>query len=76
MINSVRSDGVIVVVESHNSSILYHFQVLHAPVLVWSDKDFMKVMEYIGKGRLDLTYRYSPGRCKQILFFPLSKMIA
>ncbi len=67
---SIRSDDFGVAWKADNSSIYTHFQVLRCiPSWFWAIKIFSESYEYIGKkGRLDFTYRYSPGRCKQYYF--------
>ncbi len=63
-------------VEADNSSILYSFSGMGAPVLVWAIKIFSEIMEYTLGGKKGgwISRIDSPGRCKQY-YFPLSKMI-
>ncbi len=66
---SVRSDGVIAAWKADNLAFYTHFQVLGAPCLGLSDKDFSESYgNTLGKGRLDFTYRYSPWTLRTILF--------
>ncbi len=68
---SVRSDGVIVAWKADNSKVFILFSGIGAPNYL-SDKDFFskKRRNTLGKWRLILAYRYSPGRVNNTFFAP------